>query len=123
MKKIFLMTTLFMASHALPNMAYAGTCPDSGWSETGKVERVEVSQNDRLKIKFDWSDGAVAVCKIGGSTTGTVPATADICKAWMSQALTAFASGKDLIVEHTLTTSCLRSWGGLTDDVTSIYIK
>lgn len=122
MKKVIFIISLCVLCFPFLNGVFAGSCPDSGWSETGKVEGVDVSQNDRLRIKFDWSDNAVAICKVGGSTDGAIPASSEICKAWLSQALTALASGKNLIINHTQT-ACIRAWDGLTDDVESVYLR
>lgn len=97
------------------------TCPEPAWSGTGEVERVEVSQDSKLKIKFDWHSESMALCNLEGSTSGPYPVSSTICKSWLSIAMTAQASGKNLILKHNQP-NCF-PWTDSIDIFTTLYIE
>jgi hypothetical protein len=104
--------------------AYASdTCPEPAWADVGigKVDRVEVTQGNQLRVKFDWSAVPIALCYLEGSTTGPLPANATVCKSWLSLAMAAQASGKKLILKHNQP-NCY-PWPNSPGVFTSVYIE
>ncbi|MCJ8272046.1 MAG: hypothetical protein MJK04_21950 [Psychrosphaera sp.] len=138
MKNLLLISASFIGA-VLVAPAYASdTCPETAWDGVGKVERVEVSQDNKLRVKFDWSGSSIALCHLEGSTTGPYPANATVCKSWLSPflcihaftdlvhpctslAMAAQASGKKMILKHNQP-NCY-PWPNSIDIFTTVYIE
>ena len=121
MKNLLLISASFIGA-VLVAPAYASdTCPELAWPGVGKVERVEVSQDNKLRVKFDWSGSSIALCHLEGSTTGPYPANATVCKSWLSLAMAAQASGKKMILKHNQP-NCY-PWPNSIDIFTTVYIE
>jgi hypothetical protein len=121
MTNLLLVSISFLGTVVMTPTYASDTCPEPAWNGTGKVERVEVSQNNKLRIKFDWNANTMDICNLTGSTTGAFPASDTVCKSWMSLAMTAQASGKNLILKHNQP-NCY-AWTGSIDIFTSLYIQ
>jgi hypothetical protein len=102
--------------------AYASdTCPEPAWTGVGKVERVEASQDNMLRVKFDWNGNSMALCNLEGLSTGAYPVSATVCKSWLSLAMAAQASGRKMILKHNQP-NCY-TWSNSIGIFTTAYIK
>ena len=97
------------------------TCPEPAWTGTGKVQRVEVSQSNRLRVKFDWNANVMDLCDLAGASTGAFPVSAEVCQSWLSLAMTAHTTGKNMILKHNQP-NCY-PWTGSIGIFTTAYVE
>ncbi len=121
MKNQLLISASFIGALFIAPAYASDTCPEPAWEGVGKVDRVEVTQGNQVRVKFDWSGGTIALCDLEGSTTGPYPVNTAVCKSWLSLATTAQASGKKMILKHNQP-NCY-PWPNSLSIFTTVYIE
>ncbi|NQZ07405.1 MAG: hypothetical protein HRT35_09625 [Algicola sp.] len=119
MKNLLLISASFIGAVLIAPAHASDTCPEPAWSGTGKVERVEVSQDNNLRVKFDWNGNSMVLCHLEGSATGAYPVSATVCKSWLSPFLCIHAF-TDLVHPCTSPFLCIHAFTDLVHPCTSL---
>lgn len=69
----------------------------------GKINNVYVAKNGDLTLHTTWKNGYAAICNVSSARDGVSP---EVCKSWLSIALSAQVSNSTTVAQYGALTNC-----------------